>query len=663
MYLWLEAFLLATGITARLIIPASTCGSGVNLLVVIFIWLALLVHLLDKSKLSAPAPTLPSLLKLLLGLFAAFIVVSFTNAPYKFGAFLYLVAWLSDIVLFYLVYSLCARDAKYITMLLSVFLATGLMVVGYGLYQHGWELRGLAEQVQQNPSLLSAIPAELQGATIARAVAGEPFATFLYQNSFGAFLALIIPLLIALAVIRQTRWWIGLIIGLVSLFVMVKTGSKGSMVALISGVIFGVFAFYWYRFSKLWRICIITLGSIIILFVLLIVIVLISDVPSCHCGDGIIPIPESLFVRVEYWDATVKIIRDNPITGVGLNQFSNSYLYYKTAQAGEVLKAHNDYLQMASEMGIPALLVFLAIWFIILKSIGRPARALVPESQIPYPASCILYPLILGAGFAFCLSEIFQTPLIALDIPFFSTIIVFVIWLLAFRFISAYLTTNRLNTNILRIGLFAGLLAFLIHCTVDFNFYVQGLSMSVWFIGAIFLSTAEPSTSLAFLKKQESKIMAVCVALVVIALCFVSVRLMKYESFLEQGKMMIKSNVREERLTGVDYLSKSFVANILSVDVSVELAWAMHKVYSWSEVEVNKYNFTTLPLCLERIAFAISLNPLAPMLYNQQGRLCLEHAEQERKAGHDKIARIYEQRAKRAFQMVKELYPTWRQQD
>ena len=95
------------------------------------------------------------------------------------------------------------------------------------------------------------------------------------------------------------------------------------------------------------------------------------------------------------------------------------------AQAGEVLKAHNDYLQIAAEMGIPALLVFLAIWFIILKSIGRPARALVPESQIPYPASCILYPLILGAGFAFCLSEIFQTPLIALDIPFFSTIIVF----------------------------------------------------------------------------------------------------------------------------------------------------------------------------------------------------------------------------------------------
>src|SRR3989339_2141917 len=161
MYLWLEAFLISTGITARLIIPASTCGSGVNLLVVIFIWLALLVHLLDKSKLSAPAPSLPTFLKLLLVLFGAFIIISFINAPYKFGAFQYLVAWLSDIVLFYLVYSLCSRDPKYVTTLLSVFLSAALVVILYGLYQHLWELRDLAVQIQQNQSLLDVIPADL----------------------------------------------------------------------------------------------------------------------------------------------------------------------------------------------------------------------------------------------------------------------------------------------------------------------------------------------------------------------------------------------------------------------------------------------------------------------------------------------------------------------
>jgi len=671
MYLWLEILLISTGITARLIIPASTSGSGVNLLVVIFIWLALLVHLLDKSRLSAPAPTLSSVLKLLLGLFATFIVAAFINAPYKFGAFQYLVAWLSDIVLFYLVYSFCVRDRKYITALLSLFLATGLMVMLYGLYQHFLELRGLAEQIQQNPSLLDTIPAELQGATIARAVAGEPFATFIYQNSFGAFLALIIPLLLALAVIRQKRWWIGLIIGLVALFVMVKTGSKGAIVALILGAGLAGGIYYFLKAPSVKK-GVLWAGGVII------VIILSGFIIHSQMSD-------SFNVRLGYWDATVKIIMDNPLNGVGLNQFSNSYLYYKSADAGEVLKAHNDYLQMASEMGIPALLVFLAIWFIILKSIFRPFRVIAATDCHSDGANGArrISPYILGSAFAFLISEIFQTPLIAIDIPFLSTIIIFILWVMVFRFLSGYLskchceesgtTKQSLDSEIatplrarndnkmmglLRIGLFAGLLAFLIHCTVDFNLYVQGLSMSVWFIGAVFLSTGASGKVVPQTHTKSSKILVwILLTIAIWGSIFLSVftiRLIQYESFLEQGKMMFRSKVSEERMSAFKYIIESFIYNPFSVDASLELAWVCH---SMGDAEST---FTVIPLCLTHIDRAISLNPLAPMLYNQQGRLYLEHAEQERQAGHDKMARIYEQRAKRAFQMVKELYPTYK---
>ena len=320
MYLWLELFLISTGISARLIIPAGTCGSGLNLLVVIFIWLALLVHLIDKHKSIAPVSTLPRLLKLLIFLFSAMTIAAFVNAPYKFGAFQYLVAWLSDMVLFYLVYSLCARDARYMVALLSMFLSAGLMVLLYGLYQHGWELRGLAEQIQQNPSLLDAIPAQSQGATLARAQAGEPFATFLYQNSFGAFLALFIPVFMALVLIRQKRWWIGLIIVLVSLFVLVKTGSKGGMVALILGIGLAGSIYYFLKSRSV-------KSGVLLSASLIIVVILFGFIIQSQMSD-------SLNVRLGYWDATVKIIRDNTITGVGLNQFGNSYLYYKTAQAG-----------------------------------------------------------------------------------------------------------------------------------------------------------------------------------------------------------------------------------------------------------------------------------------------------------------------------------------
>ena len=634
MYLWLELFLISAGISARLIIPASTCGSGVNLLVVIFIWLALLVHLLDKSKSSAPTPGLPASLKALLILFGAFVIISFISAPYKFGAFQYLTAWLSDLVLFYLVYSLCVRDAKYIPVLLSVFLAIGLMVVLYGLFQHFWELRDLAVQIQQNPSLLDSIPMELRGATLARAQAGEPFATFTYQNSFGAFLALIIPLFMTLALIRQKMWWIGLVIVLVALFVLVTTGSKGAIVAMILGIGLASGIYYFLKAPSVKR-------GVLLFSGMIIAIVLLGFITHFRMSD-------SFNVRLGYWDATVKIIRDNPLSGVGLNQFSNSYLYYKSADAGEVLKAHNDYLQIASEMGILALLVFLSIWFIILKSIVRPAREANQNSAPSTPHSSTL-PYILGAGFAFCLSEIFQSPLIALDIPIISTVIVFALWLGAFLLLLSFLRKQESSISLIRIGLFAGLVAFLIHCTVDFNIYVQGLSMSVWFIGAVLLSTVDSGGLLVISGIGKKVINGLVVILVIGVIGILSVLAMKFITFDPFPSLEDRNKVKEP----VAFACFPPTWNPYAVEPKLTLAWWYHRYVDFSDDSIE-------PRCLKYISEAISLNPLAPMLYNQQGRLYLEHAEQERKAGHEKLAKIYEQRAKRAFQMVRELYPTYK---
>ncbi|MDI6732964.1 MAG: hypothetical protein QME16_03440 [Planctomycetota bacterium] len=231
---WLQIFLLSAGISARLFIPSSTAGSGLNLLIVLFIWMTLLIHLLEKSK-TPSIITLSASLKILLFLFVILIITSFINAPYKFGAFGYLVAWINDIVLFYLVYSLCLREPKYITMLLSVFLSNALIIILYALYQHFWELRDLAAQIQQNPSLLDTIPVDLRGAFLARAQAAEPFATFTYQNSLGAFLLLVIAPFISLSLTRQKRWLILVVAVLIMLFVLISTGSKGSIVALILG--------------------------------------------------------------------------------------------------------------------------------------------------------------------------------------------------------------------------------------------------------------------------------------------------------------------------------------------------------------------------------------------------------------------------------------------
>jgi|GEM_PF-1011178 len=77
---------------------------------------------------------------------------------------------------------------------------------------------------------------------------------------------------------------------------------------------------------------------------------------------------ESVQLRKDAWGATLRIVRDFPLTGTGLNTYGKATLQYrpdrKTQHFGE---AHNDYLQLASEGGllltIPALgaLVFLVL--------------------------------------------------------------------------------------------------------------------------------------------------------------------------------------------------------------------------------------------------------------------------------------------------------------
>ncbi len=77
-----------------------------------------------------------------------------------------------------------------------------------------------------------------------------------------------------------------------------------------------------------------------------------------------------LEARYYHWGNTLMMIKKNPVLGVGLGNWRFSYpLYYKSFAKDptfhyrmQVRKSHNDYLQLAAECGIPALLLFLLLW-------------------------------------------------------------------------------------------------------------------------------------------------------------------------------------------------------------------------------------------------------------------------------------------------------------
>ena len=86
--------------------------------------------------------------------------------------------------------------------------------------------------------------------------------------------------------------------------------------------------------------------------------------------------PASLKTRIEIWRITARIILDHPLFGVGAGQYQSVYNRYVPPVKPEdsMVFAHNLFLQMAAEFGLPALAVFLAIICLLLGICIRLAR-------------------------------------------------------------------------------------------------------------------------------------------------------------------------------------------------------------------------------------------------------------------------------------------------
>lgn len=84
--------------------------------------------------------------------------------------------------------------------------------------------------------------------------------------------------------------------------------------------------------------------------------------------------------RLAVWSGGLKMIADHPIFGVGLDNYriaTPTYVDFTKIPVGEsgFRVAHNSYLEIAAELGLPALLVFVGILVSTFRSLGRVYRA------------------------------------------------------------------------------------------------------------------------------------------------------------------------------------------------------------------------------------------------------------------------------------------------
>jgi len=133
--------------------------------------------------------------------------------------------------------------------------------------------------------------------------------------------------------------------------------------------------------------------------------------------------------RVAAWSDTLKLIRAHPWTGVGLGCFQYAFTAVQSAQLTYLIDhAHNDYLELAVELGLPCAAVFIGgiFWLAArplrasLRARSSLARALalgsfgavvallvhsVADFNLYIPANALVFAVILGIGYATSLDQ------------------------------------------------------------------------------------------------------------------------------------------------------------------------------------------------------------------------------------------------------------------
>lgn len=185
-------------------------------------------------------------------------------------------------------------------------------------------------------------------------------------------LAILLPIIVAIPIFawrelsRAQR--IGTsVAGILTLSVLVITQTRGSLLAFIGGL------------SLLtilrWKRGIFVILASLVLGLLLVNLLISSNLlnPQVFLTDS----SEKLSGRIEIWSHALMMIADFPLSGIGMGLFADLadslYPFFINAP-GSVPHAHNLFLQVAVDLGIPGLISWLAIFLVIIAILWKIYR-------------------------------------------------------------------------------------------------------------------------------------------------------------------------------------------------------------------------------------------------------------------------------------------------
>jgi O-antigen ligase len=212
-----------------------------------------------------------------------------------------------------------------------------------------------------------------------------PFGPFVNHNHFAGYLELIVPIPVALILVRAVTGELSLFYGFAAVMMSVAiffSLSRGGMISLVAGLIF-VIAFGFRSISARgraygegrWASALLPrLGAVVL------IAAMIGGGVWWVGGDAVIDRAQHTDLTGEapsntgketffqsrgwIWRDTLAMIRANWVTGVGLGAFETAYSLYSQSDGSVIVsQAHNDYLQIVADGGVAG--AGLAVWFLI----------------------------------------------------------------------------------------------------------------------------------------------------------------------------------------------------------------------------------------------------------------------------------------------------------
>ncbi|MFH0732433.1 MAG: O-antigen ligase family protein [Candidatus Omnitrophota bacterium] len=190
--------------------------------------------------------------------------------------------------------------------------------------------------------------------------------SFHHSNNFGVYLVVVIPVFLSFVFSEkiEPRKRIYFLSGLLPLFFcLVKTYSRGAWLSL---------------FVSLFILALIKGRKIFAVFLILVIIgSFIMPHNAKERVSGLLNFKDGTnWERLKLWSGALNMIKKHPVLGFGVNTYTRNFPDYKPDDYWSSVYTHNCYLQMATEIGLVGLGLFLSFIILVFIYITRHLKVL-----------------------------------------------------------------------------------------------------------------------------------------------------------------------------------------------------------------------------------------------------------------------------------------------